>query len=473
MDMKRRDVILGGLGFLAAAAVKPFAAVQRQSQSGWIETFAAQMSNNTWQQIALDDANFKSLSVYTGGTNANRSLLEYSHQFFWNANAKELHFRGGGASSGNSNLQRHLRYSESTGKWDPVTPWKDYWTHQWGHFTGDPRTGDLYYRKLTSNQIYKWTYAPYPATPAWQLFDYAEFPGSKNAQALEYHPDLNGGKGGLIFFSTRVNNGNVWITDDTLKNWTQVDSSIWNEKVTVEGMAIYVPGQKWVLIGGGKGDYPSRTRVLAKIDENGIVTALNKTPFDFGANADGFICGHPNGRIFGVDIGGRKLYQYSEASDSWSSSGLASLPFDGHWCAGTMIPEYNVIYVAAQLGGAASSTVQHWLYKFDPGPAAVKSAGPANSRGIITASIAPMPAAAGTRTTVDVRLNRPGTVDISLMKVNGQKLRTLFSGSMKAGTSRTHLSLTGKTGRPLAAGTYLIGFGVNGTRKLTKRISVF
>ena len=138
-----------------------------------------------------------------------------------------------------------------------------------------------------------------------------------------------------------------------------------------------------------------------------------------------------------------------------------------------MIPEHDVIYVLAQLGGAATSTIEEWLYKFDPGSAVARSASPSISKGVITASIAPMPAAAGTRAMADVRLNTPGKVDISLMTVNGQKIRTFFSGSMKAGTNRTHLSLTGKTGRPLAAGTYLIRFGVNGTRKLTKKIFVF
>jgi hypothetical protein len=164
------------------------------------------------------------------------------------------------------------------------------------------------------------------------------------------------------------------------------------------------------------------------------------------------------------------LYEYNASTDTWSSVG--ALPFSAYWLSAVMIPEYNVIYCIIQTGSGGNDTVQEWLYKFNPGTA-TELTGPAVSRNIITASIAPMPAAAGTRTTAHLRLNTPGTVDISLMKVNGQKLRTFFSGSMKAGTSRTHLSLTGKTGRPLAAGIYLVRFKVNGTRKLTKRILVY
>ena len=67
---------------------------------GPIQTLANSMSSNTWAQLTTGDtATLNSIKVYTGGS-PNRSAFEFAQQVFWNPNAKELHFRGGGASGG-------------------------------------------------------------------------------------------------------------------------------------------------------------------------------------------------------------------------------------------------------------------------------------------------------------------------------------------------------------------------------------
>ena len=179
--MKRRDVVRGGLGLMTLGAVGPSWGAQPcppdasgepkspcgSPGSGPLETLANSMASNTWSQWTTGNPSvFKSLSTNSQPNNPARSILEFSHNFFWNSDAKELHIRGGGATGTSpfSYQQRHLRYNDSVGTWDAVTPWHTTWAHQWGHFAGDPRTGNLYFRRRTSTEIYKWTYEQYPAT---------------------------------------------------------------------------------------------------------------------------------------------------------------------------------------------------------------------------------------------------------------------------------------------------------------------
>lgn len=129
-----------------------------------------------------------------------------------------------------------------------------------------------------------------------------------------------------------------------------------------ENIITYCPGQRWMLFGGGKKS-GGNTRRLGKVEADGTVSRLNDAPFLFGANSSGKIVGHPNGRIFGIDINGENLYEYNEAADSWSTGSLARLPFNAHWNAACMIPEFGLIYVLAQLGPGATSRIEEWLYK--------------------------------------------------------------------------------------------------------------
>jgi hypothetical protein len=181
--------------------------IQTETYGGTIEALADGMSSNTWLEItsSMDNSNLKSLTLNTAGTL--RSAFEYSHQFFWNSVSKELHFRGGGASSGSDATQRHVRFGDTRGTWDAVTGWVNPgYVHQWNQFTGDPRTGNLYHRRPNNTDIIKWTYADYPATPAWTSFVQGGWGNSYNAESFEFFPDLNDGDGGFdLVFKCRCN----------------------------------------------------------------------------------------------------------------------------------------------------------------------------------------------------------------------------------------------------------------------------
>ena len=248
------------------------------------------------------------------------------------------------------------------------------WVHQWGHFTGDPKTGDLYFRRLSSNKIYRWEYKPYPwstldtsGNDSWPEYATGGWPdGIPNALSIAWHPDLNGGDGGMVHFNTKGNDADIWASNDAaLTSWSQLASDIFPAiDPLVEGLCTYLPGQKWVMFGGGTQD-PWRTisYALGKVEADGTVTKLNDVPFVIGANSGGKIVGHPNGRVFGVDFQNQNLYEYSEGGDSWSTAGLAALPFTSYWSTPVMIPEFNCIYVAAQETSGGDSAVQEWIYK--------------------------------------------------------------------------------------------------------------
>ena len=399
--MNRRNVVRGGLGLLTLGAFgrswgtppcDPTFSGEPGSSCGLpgpgdgstaitIESAAAGMSSNTWLKIGdssdagTPTATLRSLSLTPSATT--RSAFEFSSTFFWNSDAKELHFRGGGASSGGGNLQRHFRYRDSTGEWDAVTPWLtgQSWIHQWAHFCGDPQTGDLYYRKNPNDDIHKWTYQPYPWTSSdatgsdsWPYFGQVGSGVYLTTAALGFFPDYNDGDGGLVFVETYGGDTSVLASDSSLTKWSGIGPAdvFGSGNGGYEYNLYYCPGQKWMLTGGGKVSGGSSTARLAKIEADGTCTQLNDLPFIHGTGeATGKIVAHPNGRIFAIDFSGGNLYEYSEAGDSWSTGSLAALPsfgFSVGWSPVCMIPEHNCIYVLVK-AAAATSTIQEWLYK--------------------------------------------------------------------------------------------------------------
>jgi hypothetical protein len=197
---------------------------------------------------------------------------------------------------------------------------------------------------------------------SWPLDHSGTFYGGVNANALGFFPDLNGGVGGLVFFDTGGSDATISATTNAAFNsWTTLRSGVFSP-VTVEGVMMYLPGQKWMMFGGGKGDWPNPSFKLGKVEADGSVSQLNDLPFRWGANSSGDIVAHSNGRVFGVDTNGVKLWEYNEGADSWSTAGLTQPTFtDADMNAACMIPEFNVIYVAVHIG--PSGPIEHWLYK--------------------------------------------------------------------------------------------------------------
>ena len=249
------------------------------------------------------------------------------------------------------------------------------WTHQWGHFTGDPRTGDLYFQRLESGaanpRIHKWTYERWPGAfsdpsgnDSWPLAITGNATVYSNRSRLEFFPDLNNGEGGLAIIDGGGGGAVVYSSSD-FTNWTRNGGNGLNT-AEYELVSCYLPQQQTILYGGGKYfDTSSHSsRDLAKVDANGVSTTLNDTPFQLGTGGDtGFMVAFPNGRVFGIDVGGELLYESSDGGSSWSTSGLTALPFDGYWTAGCAIPEWGVIYVVSQQGSGGGDPVQEWIYK--------------------------------------------------------------------------------------------------------------
>lgn len=382
--MNRRKVIRGGLGLLTLGAIGPSWAArpcaptifgEAESSCGssgsgngprQLETLASQATSGTWEQLSSDGNGFKAVSQYNGGSPP-RSALEYGNQVFWNSQAKELHFRGGGASSGGGNAQRHLRYNDAVGAWDAVTPWHTTWAHQWGNFTGDPATGDLYYRPRGGGDIYKWSYQSYPATvSSWTQIESRGLAVSNNAQCLEFFPELNGGAGGLVFIETASGRTNIWATQDDYTTWSKVHSDVFGiADQNIEGFSAYLPAQQAVMFGGGARE-PWGTGNISRaalFHADGSKQVIGDTPRPFGTRQPsmGTVVGHPNGRVFALSAASDSLYEYDSSRDSWST--LGSLPFSAYWLSAAMIPEFNVIYVIQQVGSSGTDTVQEWLYK--------------------------------------------------------------------------------------------------------------
>ena len=100
----------------------------------------------------------------------------------------------------------------------------------------------------------RWPYTSYPSTGSWSLDHVGAFPANNTpAQAMGFFPDLNNGIGGLVFASTATTeNMRIWATTNAgFDSWTELNSNVFTD-VSVEYLITYLPGQKWMLFGGGK-----------------------------------------------------------------------------------------------------------------------------------------------------------------------------------------------------------------------------
>jgi hypothetical protein len=343
------------------------------SPGGPIETLASNTTSGQW--ALLTDANtsdLRSKTIYTeSGTT--RSAFEFCNKIHWNQNSKELHYRGGGASSGGANENVHVRYREATGTWDVVVPYHGSHAHQWAQTTIDPRTGDLWFRPRITQNVLKWTYAAYPATATeWPVDHVGTFDaGALAAQALSFHPEMNNGVGGLVFVETQGDDCSVWTTAADLQTWTKSATNVFGTTTKEEIFSRYLPGQKLVMFGGGNSG-----PFIGVIDKNKVAYALNNSPVAWGVgdNTKGSVVGHPNGRVFAISSlnngiwewnGGLHFNPASPTNDTWTS--LGSTPFfsgaGSFRCAATMIPEFDCIYCVVQRDSGANSDLEQWIYK--------------------------------------------------------------------------------------------------------------
>ncbi len=352
--------------------------------SGVLETIANGMSSNTWQLVA--DSNdsgssadtLRTLTVNTAGQA--RSAFEYSHQFFWNSAKKEMHFRGGGASNDSDRKQRHVRFRDTTGAWEAMTPWINAsgqpHTHQWGAFCGDRRTGDLYMARNASggvgDDIHKWTYTETPSTDgtgatSWPyLTEVGVSSPGPATRCLGFFPDWNNNEGALIYYNSYSAGTGIYASDASLVNFgSNLGTPFPNSGF--ETIMIYCPYQKWMLFGGGSGSGGGQGRWLGRVQADGTIDRLNDVPTDIGASSEGKLVAFENGRIFLVQAVTFNIWEYNEGSDSWSQAGLTQPPFtqlgaNNNWSAFCPIPEYGVIYCVVK-SSAGAGRLQEWLYK--------------------------------------------------------------------------------------------------------------
>lgn len=339
--------------------------------TGVIEQAANALSSGSWGDItnSMDNGTFGSLSINTNGSTA-RTLLNYASDAFWNSSSKEIHIRGGGATSGDSTgEQRHIRFGEARQIWDAVTPWFNTGqAHQWGGFCGDPTTGDLYYLVGRGNKdVEKWTYASYPLNGSWGDIDNEPFGSFSNAGgAMAFFPELNGGAGGLVAAIVRSSQSyDVYTSNAAGNSWT-LSHNTGDNDLGIEFTMQYLPSQQLVIFGGGsQAAYGTKNFQVFTMDSSGSVTKRSNLPFAYGAG-DGICCGpivgHTNGRVFGVSAVSNRIWEWNGPSnDTWNDRG--ALPQSCDSLVGVMIPEYNVIYCAVLLGDSATSGFRHWIYK--------------------------------------------------------------------------------------------------------------
>ena len=303
------------------------------------------------------------------------NILNYADKAMWNPALREIEFIG----KGHMAEHKHISYSEATNRWSLRT--RPNWAcgveancygmgHGYEHSANNPATGDVYARRQSSGDVYKWT----RATGSWAQLALA--PVLEIAIAIEYFPEM----GGLLMAGTRNNVGELHIYRESTKSWSQLAGGL--PMGPYHNHASYNPVHKIVVFGGGNG-----SSQLHKVDAAGKVTQIASAPIEVRIKTAIFTVDPASGRylLFG-NAGG--FYQYDVPTNTWSSVSTANVPLfapSGERAAYRVAVPISTHGVLAFLVEGGTSDTRELLYRHAPAAPAppIDTTPPAPPAGLI------------------------------------------------------------------------------------------
>jgi hypothetical protein len=304
---------------------------------------ASQMSAGQWLQLSLTGL---STNLFVNGAN---NTLGYMDKGCHDPVRKQVRFIGH-AHMGD---QRFHQYDEVTNTFSNLAdpPWDGgglsypgYLGHGYQHNAMDPATGDLYYRKYNSPEVYRLV----RATGEWIRL--ANAPNTEITGGLEWLPNI-GTQGGLILFLGR--SCHRW--DKASNTWSTPASG------TLTGMTYHTAAVRSVpnnvvLFGGGNGG-----RAMWKIGATGGAISCPASPIGYGIASSVTTACPVSGDLLVVESSS-VVARFSVGSNSWSQFSFSGGPSFGDISAGShtiAIPmaAYGVIMFIF------GNTPSAWLYK--------------------------------------------------------------------------------------------------------------
>jgi hypothetical protein len=206
---------------------------------------------------------------------------------------------GAGGTCCSDGIYRLLTYNDATDTWQIAQTPLSGSGHSYDGNALDPLTGDIYFTMYMDRVVHKYDGKTWSGVP--------DIPSSAvPSMAMEWFPEINGGKGGLVHVN---GNGNLAWYDGT--KWTAISGGSWGE---YNLFAQYNPVQKVVWLGAGNG----AEQTHYKLDAQLLLTKLKEAPFSLN-NGQALHSVDPAGGMFIVtNLNNGTWWTFDVQSDTWT-----------------------------------------------------------------------------------------------------------------------------------------------------------
>ena len=371
-----------------------------------------------------------------GSLDLSYSLLYWTDSGIWDPVKKKVRWVGGpGTCCANPADYKMINYDEATDTWTvSSTPFSGA-GHSYDANAFNPGAGLHYFGLLSSPTIHAWNDATWTDLP--------NAPFSSTTPSLTWFPDINGGRGGLVFLG---DNGNLaWYDGSKWTSLPAVGLSSYN------AFSQYNPVKKAVWLGGGGGT------AHFLLDSNLTVHKFADAPISMANGTTIHTCDPVSGKFLVCVSATTTWWEFDPDKDQWAQITDMTPKFSLASAFHIPIPEYGVIMVF----NLASTTKNVYLYRHTL-PAAVEQDKTPVSRGAAW-EVTPNPMTASAR--IAIRNMNGNDTRFGIYSTDGRMVRDL-TGEKNRLASGITLNPSG-----LPAGVYVLK-AVSGKAVVTRRIAV-
>jgi hypothetical protein len=306
--------------------------------SSVLSDLAARLAPHQWGMMPLNSS--------LGALDMHYSLLFYTDSGVWDPVNKKIAWVGGpGTCCANPAIYQRVSYDEASDTWSMAsTPFSGS-GHGYDGNALNTTTGDHYFAYWSDKRVNVWNGSSWGKLPDHPL-------SSSCCVGLAWFPELNNGKGGLVYVggSGRV----AWYNGSS---WTSVSGATSAPWGGIEVFAQYNPVLKVVWMGGGGGG----NYVNYKMDVQGKLTRMKDAPVNLKNNVSLKSCDPVSGKFLVYDMNSEQWWEYDMTADSWAQ--ITDMTPKFSLGSGSLfhapIPEYGVVAVFR----LSSSAKYVYLYK--------------------------------------------------------------------------------------------------------------
>jgi hypothetical protein len=303
-----------------------------QSSSSVLSNSVAGMADRSWAKMP-DNASLAGLTM-------GYSLLYWCNSGVWNPVAHKMQWVGGpGTCCATPATYQLITYNEATDTWSiAATPYEGS-GHSYDGNAMDPATGVHYFGKKDELAVKTWNGSSWGALP--------DLPWSATTPSMAWFPDINNGKGGLLFLSEA---GRLAWYDGT--KWTVITGLTGLAQGSYNTFAEYNSVQKVVWLGAGNGT----DKVSYKVDAQLKVTRMKDAPISLNNSSSLQAADVRSGMYFVVNLTDHTYWEYDIANDIWAQiTDMTGTPVEDH--------SYNTLIVPLPEHGAIMLFRHYWEYR--------------------------------------------------------------------------------------------------------------